>query len=70
MLFLYIWNKYRNMNQFSLLVIWKILAITLFLLAICCVYYDFFKLAFIFGLCYNYVMFEVITTHTENNGDN
>lgn len=58
------------MNQFNLLILWKILAISLFVLAICCVYYDLVKLGFIFALCYNYVMFEVLTTYSENHRDN
>lgn len=44
---------------------WKVISITLFVLAICCVYYNNWKLGFIFGLSYNYVMFEVLTTFSE-----
>lgn len=55
------------MNPSNLLLFWKILAISLFVSAISCVYFNNWALGYILGLCYNYVMFEVLTTYSEKN---
>ncbi len=53
-----------------LLLLWKILAIGLFILSVSSFFFDNYKWGFIFLICYNYIMFEVITTHVEEGGKN
>lgn len=58
------------MKESKLILFWKILAVGLFISAICCLHYDLWKLGSILSLSYNYVMFEVLTTYVESQNDN